>query len=242
MLHTVVRMASLILDNFERLGPLLARTSPPDWPGMWEVAAGRYELLHNHDIWIAVYHNGKPLFTKGSRHSLLDIIEQVDARNGKTYEDNLKFAEALFSQAGRPVTIFHDSGVAGTFNLSKTQAKIGVILRGGQRTTNFFITGDGDRVTASEYIIATANFLEGIQLSFVIGQGNERQRRGRTAMAEYDPIALAVARGRMDEIMTAIDTFEKLNDVFYRPERPNFSALITSAELVTRKRLESVEG
>lgn len=246
VLHAVVRMAASLLNTFERTGPLLHRQVPLHWDQLWEKAAGPYEYHHNADLWVAVYHDGVPVFDKGVRHPLLDIIEKC-ALQGPTYDDSLKVAEGLFSQAGgRPTAINHDSGIAATFNVTPRQGKTGVILRGARRTTVFVVHGDrregGEaQVNPVHFINTAAAYLEGIQLAFLIGQGNERTRRGQINLSSPEGLALKAARGRLAEMNAAVRTFENLYDVRYRPERPEFSQLVIAAEEVTRKRLESIE-
>ena len=58
-MHGCVRMASVMVAEFDRLGPLLSRTKPLNWHGLWDSALSPFERLHNPDKWVAVFHNGK---------------------------------------------------------------------------------------------------------------------------------------------------------------------------------------
>lgn len=247
MLHTVVRMAGSILNTFERTGPILNRQVPVNWDQMWEKAAGPYERHHNPALWVAIYHEGKIIFQTGEHHTFLDVIEQCEARNNRDYDNSLRVAEELFSRAGRPVTISHDSSIATTFQVGDTRGKTGLILRGAQRTTTFILNGERrdasmKAVSPVHFINTAAAFLEGIQLSFVVGSGNEKMRHQIITAYSDEGMALSSARNRLAEVNATILTFENLFDVHYRPEKPNFAELVISAENVTRRRLEAIEA
>jgi hypothetical protein len=247
MLHTVVRLAGSILQTFQRTGPIHNRQVPVNWEQLWSNAAGPHEKQFNPNLWIAVYTDGKPIFQDGTHHSFLDVIEQCEARHSRNYEDSLRVAEDMFNKAGHPVNITHDANVAVTFLIGPDHGKCGVILRGARKTTTFSFqaekSGKGEKtVNPVHFITTAAALLEGIQLAFVIGTGNEKHRQGLIAPYSDDDRLLHSARSRLHEINSSVSTFENMYDVFFRPEKPNFTELVTNAEAVARKRLESVEG
>jgi hypothetical protein len=75
-------------------------------------------------------------------------------------------------------------------------------------------------------------------LAFTIGSGNERLRRELITAYSEDGLTVASARGRLAELQSAIRTFETLHHVHYRPEKPDFSALVHTAEAATAGRLD----
>lgn len=247
MLHSVVRMMGSLVNTFNRTGPLFNRQIPLDWDQVWDISAGPHERAYNADLWIAVYHNGKIVYQNGQHHSFLDVVEQCDARGNGNYDAAIKFAETLFNKAGKPVTITYDSTIATTFNIGKLEGRAALILRGAQKTTTFSYTGETkdipDRhLNPVHFINAAAAFLEGIQLSFTIGSGNEKLRREIFSLYSDDGLLLTSARTRLGESNATIRTFENLHIVHYRPERPDFPTLITNAEGMTRKRLDEEEA
>lgn len=247
VLHTVVRLAELILQAFNSTGPLF-RTHhiPIDWDHLWQSAAGPHERQFNPDLWAAVYHNGRVVWQTGSHHSFLDVIEQCESKNSRNYEDSLRVAEDMFNKAGRPMSIAHDTNIAVTFQIINHTGKCGVILRGARKTTTFSFSGENadpslKTLNPAHFISAAAAFLEGIQLSFLIGTNNERMRAGIITPHSEDGLITTSARTRMIEIAGTISIFENTYDVHYRPEKPNFTELITHAEGVARKKLEAIE-
>lgn len=242
MLHTVVRFAGTIMNNFDRLGPLLVRQDPIDWAQLWALSAGGFERDHNPDLWATVYTHGKPLFDNGSHHAVLDVIEQCAERAGRPYENAVSIAEEMFEQAGKNVTIHHDGNVACTFQIGSDHGRVALILRDAQKSRTFNFTGDkkdpGTRhLNPVNFINAAAAFLEGIQLSYVIGSGNEKLRQEIFTPGSEEGLKVIAARSRLAELNATIRAFENLHTVHYRPEKPEFPALIMNAEEVTAKRL-----
>jgi hypothetical protein len=243
MLHTVVRLAGTILNTFQRTGPLLSRAEPIKWIDLWDLSAGGHERSYNHDLWVAIYHQGKPIFEQGVRHTFLDVVEQCDQRAGGSYENSLLIAEQMFNQAGRNVRINHETNIACTFQISETSGRSALILRSAQRTTTFVFSGSQKEknqlpLNPVHFINAAAAFLEGIQLAFVIGAGNERIKRELIAPYSQEGMAVSSARSRLAELNTSLLTFENLHQVHYRPEKPEFVELINTAERMVSGRLD----
>jgi hypothetical protein len=243
MLHTVVRLAGTILNTFARTGPLMARNVPVDFDQLWDMSAGGHERAHNPNLWVAIYHDGKAIYESGERHPFFDVIEQCDRRTKGTYENAVLIAEELFEQAGKDVGIRHDSNVACTFQITPTNGRVALVLRGAEKTTTFVFNGEkkekgGQAIQPVHFINVAAAFLEGIQLSFNTGQGNEKLRRALITAYSPEGRELTSGRARLGELNAAIRAFENLHNVHYRPEKPEFSTLVINAEGVTAKRLD----
>ncbi len=242
MLHAVVRFAGTIINTFDRTGPLLVRAEPVDWDQLWDLSAGGFEREHNPELWVAVYTKGKPIFKDGSHHTLLDVIEQCAERAGRPYENAVMIAEELFEQAGKNVTIHHDGNIACTFQIGVEHGRVALVLRDPQKTRTFNFTGDKKdpgipRLNPVHFINSAAAFLEGIQLSYVIGSGNEKLRQEMFTPGSEEGLRLISARSRLAELNASIRSFENLHTVHYRPEKPEFPALILNAEEITAHRL-----
>lgn len=245
-MHTCARFAARIAQEYSEKGPLMGRKPKDefDWEYAWLALCKGYEKTWNPNRWVAVYHKGRILFeAQGegtARHPFVDIIEQCDAVNPESYEESLTIAEEAFKKAGRTVSIEYDSNVALILSVKDDEGKCGVIVRGPSRTTTFNFTARpraGRPVKPSQCLSAAAAFLEGIQLSFLVGMTNirglyeliekngEEVRKGREASQKL---------GRLN---SAIAQFENLQEVAYRPDRPEFSKMIDEAESFARKTL-----
>lgn len=234
-MHTCARMAARIVQEFQETGPILNRKAAFDWRFAWLSITKGYENKFNPNRWVAVYSKGRILYQDGEarRHPFLDIIEQCDARNKGSYENAVAVAEDAFKQAGKLVTIEHDSNIAFVLNYHADEAKCGVIVRGPSRTMTFNFSAKprgGRSVKISQCISVSAAFLEGIQLAFQIGMIKQK-----TAYELIEPGSLESERGReasqkLGRLNGAIQQFENLLDVIYRPERPEFGEIIDDAQ------------
>ncbi len=236
-MHSCVRMAAQIALAFQKDGAILNRTPTFSWDEAYRAVMMGYEGKFNPRNWIAVYHKGRPIYESGEeeaqRHILLDIIEQCDARNKQDYERSLDIAEDAFKQAGRLVTIKHDSNIALILNITKKEGRCGVILRSPSRTTtfNFIIHAKAERaVTISECMTVSAAFLEAIQLTFFIGMSKQKIHYEFISPSSPEGLQYKDAQQKLGRLRAAIDQFETMMNVKYRPESPDFTRLISDAE------------
>ncbi len=243
-MHGCVRMAARIAQEFAQVGPLTDRARPFDWVGAWEGINKGFESTYNELRWVAVYHRGRIVFEAGRehRHPFLDVIEQCDARNSAGYERAVSVAEDAFKQAGKLVTIEHDANVALVVTITPDEGKCGVIVRGPNHTTtfNFSARRKGDRlVQVSECLSLAAAFLEGIQLAFLVGMTRRKVQYELIGETSAEARKAEEAAQRLFRLRDAITQFETLLDVFYRPERPEFSKMIDDAGEFAKKVLSA---
>lgn len=241
-MHSCTRLAARLAQDYQENGPLMTRAKPFDWNAAWNALVKGYEKTWNPQRWAAVYYKGRVVFesgdSDGTRHPFVDIVEQCEAVNTDSYEKSLRIAEDAFQQAGKPVSIAYDSNVALIMSVKDDEGKCGVILRGPARTTTFnFIARPrgGRNVRPSQCLSAAAAFLEGIQLSFLIGMANIKQRYD--LIDKHSPEAkqsrdAAQKIGRLNE---ALEQFANLLEITYRPDRPDFGAMIDEAEAAAHK-------
>lgn len=243
-MHLTARLTAQAVKDFQDNGPLSGRIKPFDWNEAWASITKGYETDWNPSRWAAVYANGRLVFEggEGKRHHFLDIIEQCDARNKDDYEQTMVIAKDAFKQAGKLVTISHDSNVAMIMKIMEDEGKCGVILRGPNKTTTFNLTAHpkgGRDVKPSQCLTVAAAFLEGIQLAFLVGMTGQKIRYGLLAPTADEARKSDAASRKLGRLNGAIAQFENLLSVTYRPDRPNFSAMIDEAADFARKMLSS---
>ncbi|MDB5491313.1 MAG: hypothetical protein JWO78_1162 [Micavibrio sp.] len=241
-MHSCARMAARIVGEFQDVGPLLTRLHPFDWKYAWLSITKGYETKYNPNRWVAVYHKGRVIFEDGEtqRHPFLDIIEQCDARNPDDYEKAVNVAEDAFRQAGKIVTIQHDSNVAFVLNYSPAEARGGVIVRGPNRTMTFNFTAKakaGRPVKISQCLSVAAAFLEGIQMAFQVGMIKQKQSYDMIDAGSDEGNKGREAAEKLGRLNGAIQQFENLLDVTYRPERPDFGHMIDEAQAFAKQSL-----
>lgn len=238
-MHSCVRMAAKIIRSFQTNGPILHRVVPFDWKASWDSVVNEYEYAFNPNRWVSVYNHGMVLFAEGPRHPFLDVVEKFDALSKGNYEKAVTMAEDGFKQAGKEARITHDSGVALVVNFEDSAGRCAIIMRGPEKTTTFnFSTNFGKNAANIPMALsASAAFLEGIQLSFMVGLYNEKLRR---KMIEPGDIMIKKAREGLKRLAvnnTEILSLEKACEVRYRPEKPVFPAIIAEAEAHAKRTL-----
>lgn len=234
-MHTCLRMAAHIAGDFMAGGSLIDRPTPYDWEGVYKSVTKGYEAKWNPNRWVAVYHKGRVIFEGGEaeRHPFLDIIEQCDTRNKDDYEKTLRVAEDAFRQAGKMVNIEHEANVASIINITEKEAKCGIILRGPNRTTTFNFTAKNKsdrKVKISQCLSVSAAFLEGIQLAFMIGMTNMKVHFELIGKSSDEAFKGRDASQKLARLNGAVAQFENYADIMYRPERPDFSKMMSEAE------------
>lgn len=237
-MHGCVRMCARIVHTFHESGPIMNRHIAFDWEAAWDSLVNEYEHAFNPNRWIAVYHKGRIVFASGKHHGLLDVIEQCDARNGDQYEMAVALAEDAFKQVGKPVSIHYDSNVALVVTFEKNEGRSGIILRGPDRTTTFTFTASGTKqkpLSIPQCMGASAAFLEGIQLCFLIGLNNVKMQLNIIKRFSKEEKQTREAQKRLSRLSAEIVNLEATHEVNYRPERPEFGHLIVEAEELGRK-------
>lgn len=234
-MHQTVRMATRILTEFQRRGALMKRTDTFTWKGLCESITSEFELAFNKGLWVSVYHDGKSVFSMGKSHPLLDLIEKCAFDHAGDYEKAYKVAEDMFSKAGKNVAIEYDGNVALVINIKDREAKFGIILRAADRTTTFNFSvkprsGDDKAFNLTQALMAAAAFLEGVQLSFLVGMNNVKIVYGHIDRHSPEERHTKEGKRRIDRLRSEITNLEEAYAVNYRPEKPSFDRIIADAE------------
>ena len=234
-MHMCIRFAAKLYSSFRSGGPLLNRPEPYDWAFALENVTSEYERRFNSGFWICVYNaQGRLVFAQGEHHPFLDVIEKCDAHSQGGYEDSVAFAETAFQQAGKKVTIHHDSNVALNLYFEVSMARVGVILRSADKTTtfNFSVSGaDQDKeVNIQQVMNGAAAYLEGVQLAFVVGMGEQKKMMRLVDRFSEEEKKIDEGKRRLRRLTAEIKTIEESFTVNYRPERPSFRAMMDEAQ------------
>ncbi len=233
-MHSCCRLAAAITKEYLEQGAITSRETALDWDTLWTDVIKGYEKEWNTDIWCAVYYKGRIFFEYGERHPLLDIIEQCDSANGGKYTESVQFAESAFQQAGRAVKIEHDSNIALIVSITDDEAKCGVILRGANRKTTFNIIAKkrkgGETVKASTILTLCAAFLEGVQLSFLVGMLNKKISLDLIKKNSEEYRKAKRSEDRLNSLNRSAETIESKYSISYRPDKPNFKAMVSDAQ------------
>lgn len=233
-MHSCARFAALILKHYHENSFRPSDYDADDWRRAWKKIVQGHEAKWNPDLWCAVYQEGGLIFQDNAHHPFLDIIEQCDASNKNAYAQAVRMAEDIFMQAGRTVSIAHDSNTALIVTVKDEEAKAGIIVRSAGNTTTFNMTvtareEDGDTPKPSTILSIGANYLELIQLIFQGAFDAQRKEIGLIKKHTNEDRKLAHGSIRAGKIARAIQLLEDQYKVNYRPDKPDMGKLNENA-------------
>ncbi len=232
-MHCCVRMASKIYQTYEKEGPILNRDNKFNWSEAWEDTIKEYERRYNKDCWIAVYNKGKIIYQSKEHHIFLDMIEKFQEENKGEYGNAVKISKKAFLKAGKNVEIQYDSGVALVIHEANNICRCGVIIRSASKTTTFNYTlssKESKKTEIANGLYLASNFLEAIQLAFMIGTINGKLSKGKIKKTSKEYKKNITAQDRLQIIKDEISSFENLFNIKYRPEKPDFDLIIKDAQ------------
>lgn len=232
-MYSCVRMAAKVIYEYNARGPINNRPAPIDWLEHWDNSRSTYDTKFNNSPWVALYIKGKKIFSHGEHHTFIDVIEKCDALN-TDYNESVALAENIFSQAGKTVRIDYESNMALISTIEENEAHCGMVLRGPFRATNFNFyvdpRSDKEKISPPQILTVAAAFLEGIELSVLIGKNSVKIQNNEIEKYSDDAKKTRDGRQRINTLETEINVFEKRYKVKYRPERPNFIELINEIQ------------
>ena len=240
-MHSCIRMAAQILKSFLNLGPLLNRAKPFDFAEAWQKSCSGYETLYCKSNWVSVYHKGAELYTSGHNHTFLNVIEKCDSKNPGNYDRSVKIAEDAFVKMGRKIAISYEANIGMVLNIKPDIGRCGLIYRGTERNSTFNFTVEPlteTSVSAVHCMNICACFLEGLQLSFLIGTTNDKIRTSIIKKFSEEEKQSEQALLRIEELAVELNTYENRYKLKFRPERPEFPQAITDAEKYHRKNFD----
>lgn len=235
-MHNCVRAAANLIDNYEHHGPIQRRATPIEWSDIWGAAFSPYERIYSTKAWISIYHEGEVIFSHGKHHPFFDVIEKCDALNkgDSDYVNSIKLAKTAFSQAGKEVDIEYETNIALVAYLSKLENRCSMVLRWADRTTtfNYSMSPITDKIKFApiQSLITASYFLEGVQLSFLIGKNTALIKKGTIAKHSEKYTQTKKAKERLTELQMQINSVERSYKFRYRPERPDFDYIMHHAE------------
>ena len=220
---TALRLAGKVMFSYARNGLFSARAEPYDWAAQWDSVLSGYDRDFTPDLWAAVYVNGKSAF-KTLNSPFVDIVEQCALLSLDNYDAAIHVTEDALRKLGRAVRINHASNVAAVFSGGAEELRCGIIHRmdGRDATFNFMASGGETSRRIVQSLGIAGAFLEAINLQRVIRGMQEKIRAREAAKASPEATKLRAATARMTAIDKAINSFEDMYSVKYRPAKPDF--------------------
>lgn len=241
-MHGCTRLCAQLTENYERHGPIMPRIDIIDWEDLWDKTLSECDRRFYKDNWCAIYHKGKPLYSKGKHHKFFDVIEHCDFVAQGSYEDSVPIAKRAFGEAGKNVEISHDGNVAMVAIGSRKGGRCSMLTRGADHasTFNMAITpreGKDGRINVMQLFSSAGDFLEATQLCYLVGLIKEKIETGRIDKFSHEARQIKYAEEELRALDIKIDSMENRHRVRYRPERPDFELLIEESEREAREKL-----
>lgn len=244
-MHTCTRVCAKLIDNYERHGPIMPRIKSIEWDELWDDSQSDFDRRFNKDAWCAIYHKGKPTFSKGKHHKFFDVIEHCDFVGESTYHKSIPIAEKAFGQAGKDIEIEYDSNVAMVAIGGRNGGRCSMLTRGADHATTFNMNltpKEDDTLHVTQLFSSAADFLEATQLCYVIGDATEYIDAGLIDKFSDDAKQAKRATEELRALNAKIDSLEHRHRVRYRPERPDFDLLVEESQREAREKLQMITG
>ncbi|MBW7909959.1 MAG: hypothetical protein H3C49_01615 [Alphaproteobacteria bacterium] len=220
---TALRLAGKVMFSYYRNGLFSTRSEAYDWGAQWDAVLSGYDRAFMPDLWASVYVNGKSAF-KTLNSPFVDIVEQCALLSLDNYDAAIHVTEEALRKLGRAMRINHASTVAAVMTDARDEMRCGIIHRmdGRDATFNFMVSGGQAAHRVVQSLGMAAAFLEAINLQRVVRSMQEKIRAREAAKASPEATRLRAATARMTAIDKAINSFEDMYTVKYRPAKPDF--------------------
>lgn len=243
-MHSCARFAARMIDNYERSGPIMPRIDTIAWFEIWDDIQSDYDKRYHEESWCALYYKGKMLYSVGEYHGFFDVIEQCDARSHNNYKKAIPMAVDAFKQAGKDIDIDYDSNVALVAAGNTGGGRCSMLLRGAGSKSTFNMNlkpAKNEKLNVTQLLSSAADFLEGTQLCFTIGEITEKVEQDIIQKYSDEDRKSRHAREQLGKLHATINSMENLYQARYRPERPDFDLLVEASEKETREVLYNLD-
>lgn len=220
-MHTTLRLAAKVMQEYYRAGLFLQRGIKPEWQEIWQSLQSPYEREYNPYNWGAIYINGTAVF-KTKHSTFVDIVEKCAQLTVDNYDATMEVAQGALKQVGKSVQISHSTTVAAVFTGEEKNLRVAIIQRQKGKDVAFNFTaagGDSSHRTVQTLLVAAA-LIESINLKHVCEGINEKMIKKKAGSAEAAQLRAATAR--LLALDKVISDLEQVYDVRYRPEKPVF--------------------
>ena len=215
-----LRMSAFIIDEQYKKG-FLTSLKEDDWNYIWDKTLSKYSKEYNADKnWVAVYVDGKALY-QTSKSPFVDVVEQCAFTNFEHYDDAIEVLEMAFTKLGKKVDINHSVNIALNLTDNGKLTRTSIIRRKDGVDSTLVFSASGGKVKQGRILrcmMTAANLLELVNITRLI----KIHDSSFTTPSPIDDKQYVAARMRKMQLIRAVNKFEKVYNVQYRPEKMNF--------------------
>jgi hypothetical protein len=221
-----LRMASVVVDEIRRDQNVLTDPDATDWDSLWHRKISKYEADYNTQNWVSVHFNGETVFMGGEGRDGIAEVEAI-ALGEEVTEAMVNEAAANVLGALEDLMVEHDSQTAIVFTPGAQYHRAAILERRERKTGAFSVSvhhpSPAKPVRLSHFIGFCADMTEALTHKSFLDRVQELIAENALANTNITPALTQATRNRRRELTEQIATFEEVNKVSYRPERPNLA-------------------
>lgn len=220
---STLRMTALAIDEFRRDQGLIHDAAAHDWEAFWARKVSAYEDDYNPDNWVSLYVGGQLAFTTRQTRDAVDTIESIAGPSEVTEDVVLKAAGKTVGDTD-DLVVEHDLQTALLFQPFSAYHRAAILQRRDRKSGSFAISvfhpTPQTPVRLSHFIAFCADMMEVLTLKSFLDRVQDLVAKNKINQSGIPPAQVQATRNRRRELMEALENFERVNKVTYRPERP----------------------
>jgi hypothetical protein len=221
-----MRMTGIALDEIRRDANVLVDGGGADWHGAWERKVSKYERDYNPQNWASVHVGGDQLFSSRDDNKAIQEIESLALATEVTDDMVIEAASNVLG-ALDDYAVEHDSQTAFVMVPGAQYHRASILERRDRKTGAFsmsaFHPSPQQPVRLSYFMGFCADMMEILTLKSFLERVQEMAADGSLGKSSITPTQVQGARLRRKELQNAIEDFEKVTKLAYRPDRPNLT-------------------
>jgi hypothetical protein len=221
-----MRMAASVLDEIRRDANLLVGGGNVDWDSQWRRRMSKYELDFNPANWVSVHIAGNQVFSSREDNAAVQTIESLCPGEEVTDSVILETAQNVLS-ALDDFAVEHDSQTAFVLSPGAQYHRGSILERRDRKTGAVSISvhhpTPQSPVRLSHFFAFCADVIEVMTHKSFLDRVQEMAAANTLTKSGISPTHVAATRTRRKDLIQAIENFEQVNRVVYRPERPHFA-------------------
>jgi len=190
---------------------------------MWRRRVSKYENDYNPANWVSVHIAGDQIFASRDDNNAIREIETLAAGVEVTDDIILEASQNVLG-ALDDFTVEHDSQNAYVLSPGAEGHRASILERRDRKTGAFSMQvrhpTPQTPVRLAHFLNMNADLMELLTLKSFLDRVQEMAQENTLSKSNITPTQIQGARARRQTLMESMETFEKVNKVIFRPDRP----------------------
>ncbi len=219
-----MRMTSVVVDEIRRDAQALTDPKSVDWETFWRRKVSKYENDYNPQNWVTVHIGGDMIYASGDGHEAIEQVEALAAGEDVT-DSIIQEASGNVLGALEDLAVQHESQTAFVFTPGAAYHRAAILERRDRKTGSYAMAvyhpAPSRPVRLSHFISFCADMTEALTHKSFLDRVQELIAENALNKTNITPASVQATRMRRKELIGQVESFEEVNKVVYRPERPN---------------------